>query len=204
MQKVILAVVHDTSVRTELIQALRGQDYLVIAVPDAAMALDVALHTPIALVILDLALQYPDGSAFCDQLCASAKMVHIPLLMLVASMEESVLMRQRGLHVDDFLLKPFRRDELRERVHGLLRSGRHLQKVLLLVERSADSREATVSRLQEEGYIVLATPDAAMALDLARDNTVSLVILDLISLHLDGPELCRQLRASAVTAAIPY
>ena len=201
MQKVILAVIPETGVRTGVIGALEGEGYLVLAVSDAALALDVVLHTPIALVILDLAL--PDGPALSERLRASALTARLPLLMLLSSPGEEV---PRGLHepgLDDFLRKPFAWDDLRRRVQGLLHSGRYLQKVLLLVERSGDSRAATVSRLQQEGFIVLAAADAARALELARDNPVSLVILDQGSLRRAGADLCRQLRTAPATAAVP-
>ena len=46
MQRVILVVAHDASVRSEVSQALRGEGCLVLAVPDGTMGLDVASHVP--------------------------------------------------------------------------------------------------------------------------------------------------------------
>ena len=46
MQRVILVVAHDASVRSEVSQALRREGCLVLAVPDGTMGLDVASHVP--------------------------------------------------------------------------------------------------------------------------------------------------------------
>lgn len=200
MQRVILVVAHDASVRSEVSQALRGEDCLVLAVPDGTMALDVASHVPIALLILD---PMPGRPVLCRQLRALAETKRIPLLTLVASTSQIAQVRQPGPQVDDVLLKPFQWDELRAHVQRLLRSERHLQKVLLVVEQDADMRGAIVSQLWEEGYLVLAVPDGGLALDVARDNPVSLIVLDPISLRPGGLELCQQLRACTETARIP-
>lgn len=203
MQRVILVVAHDASVRSEVSQALRGEGCLVLAVPDGTMALDVASHVPIALLIFDPMSPQPGGPALFRQLRALAETERIPLLTLVASTSEIAQVRQPGPQVEDVLLKPFQPDELRAHVQRLLRSELYLQKVLLVVEQDADTRGAIVSQLREEGYLVLAVPDRTLALDVARDNPVSLIVLDPISLHPDGLELCRQLRACTETARIP-
>ena len=48
--------------------------------------------------------------------------------------------------------------------------------------------------LEREGYEVLAAPDGARGLDLARTSSPDLLVLDVMLPGLDGIEVCRQLR----------
>ena len=203
MRRVILVAVQEAAVRCEVIEALQGEEYLVLAVADAAAALDAALHTPVALLILDESLSQPGALELCRKVRASAKTVSLPILLLAESQSELVQLIVGDLMIDDVVSRPLLPNELLARVRALLHSVKHLQRVLLVAAQDADLRNAIVSQMRGEGFLVLAVADAATALEVARDNPVSLVILDRLSLQPDGLELCRQLRACTQTASIP-
>ena len=56
--------------------------------------------------------------------------------------------------------------------------------------------------LEDEGYIV-ATVDGLEVIELAQATPPRLVLLDVMMPGLDGPEVCRRLRADARTQAVP-
>lgn len=79
----------------------------------------------------------------------------------------------------------------------------HVQRTILVVEDDADLRDLITYNLRGEGYFVLTAADGVTALDIARQNPVSLVLLDLMLPRLDGLDVCRQLRARPETASVP-
>ena len=78
-----------------------------------------------------------------------------------------------------------------------------MQHVILLAEHEADLRETMARSLRGAGYLVLALGDETMVPDTARNNPISLIILDMASLELEGREIYRQLRTTQETARIP-
>jgi DNA-binding response OmpR family regulator len=77
------------------------------------------------------------------------------------------------------------------------------QRVLLVVERHSETRTTISSMLREEGYVVLSVADGAVALDLALENPLSLILLDSAFARSETLAFCRQLRACPATAQLP-
>jgi DNA-binding response OmpR family regulator len=78
-----------------------------------------------------------------------------------------------------------------------------VQRIILVVEDDIDLRDLITYNLHGEGYVVLTAADGVTALDIARQNPISLVLLDLMLPRLDGLDVCRQLRARPETASVP-
>ena len=77
------------------------------------------------------------------------------------------------------------------------------QRTILVVEDDMALRDTIAYNLRGEGYHVLTAADGAAGLEAARQNHVSLVLLDLMLPRLDGLDVCRQLRAKPETANTP-
>lgn len=65
---------------------------------------------------------------------------------------------------------------------------------ILLIEDEATVRETLAMNLQAEGYEVLTAADGMTGLDLARDESPDLIIMDLMLPKLDGLSVCRIVR----------
>ena len=79
-----------------------------------------------------------------------------------------------------------------------------MKPLILVVEDYADTREALVSGLEQEGYDVVAATDGKTALDLLRWGvTPRVVLLDLTMPIMDGWEFRRHLLADPAPASIP-
>ena len=98
---------------------LRDLGYRVDAVADGALALQKALATPYALIILDLMLPGMDGVEVCRQLRRRERAT--PILMLTAKSEEADKVLGLDVGADDYVTKPFSIRELLARVRALLR-----------------------------------------------------------------------------------
>jgi two-component system alkaline phosphatase synthesis response regulator PhoP len=74
------------------------------------------------------------------------------------------------------------------------------RRTILVVEDDAALRDTVAYNLRGEGYLVLTAADGVAALEVARQQPVALVLLDLMLPRLDGLDVCRQLRARPETA----
>lgn len=70
------------------------------------------------LIILDIMMPGMDGFELCTRI---RELSSVPILMLTARTSESDLLRAFSLGVDDFVKKPFNKNELEARVRALLR-----------------------------------------------------------------------------------
>lgn len=72
-----------------------------------------------------------------------------------------------------------------------------MAQTILVVEDDAKMVNLLRLYLEREGYTVVATYDGRSALEAAERTRPSLVILDLMLPHVDGIEVCKQLRVSS-------
>jgi two-component system, OmpR family, response regulator ArlR len=70
------------------------------------------------LIIMDITMPGMDGFELCTRI---RELSGVPILMLTARAAESDLLRAFSLGVDDFVKKPFNKNELEARVRALLR-----------------------------------------------------------------------------------
>ena len=78
-----------------------------------------------------------------------------------------------------------------------------MAETVFIVDDEQDVLDLLVYNLQKAGYKTVTARDGAAALQKARDEMPSLIILDLMLPQLDGTEVCRQLKADSKTAHIP-
>jgi two-component system phosphate regulon response regulator PhoB len=74
---------------------------------------------------------------------------------------------------------------------------------VLIVEDEKDLAELIAFHLEQEGYRSLVATDGPSGLELARQQQPDLVLLDLMLPGMMGTEVCRLLKGSEQTAAIP-
>jgi two-component system response regulator MprA len=114
----VLVVEDDDEIAQVLQRSLRLDGYDVRIAGDGEAALEQAAAYHPDLVILDLGLPKLDGIEVARRLRAADD---VPILMLTA--RDAVESRGEGLDsgADDYLVKPFEREELRARLRALLR-----------------------------------------------------------------------------------
>lgn len=89
----------------------------------AAVALVERLAPP-ALVMLDVMLPHVDGYQLLDMIRARDDWQAVPVLMLTAKSQEKDIVRALDSGASDYLVKPFRPDELRARIKRMVRVGK--------------------------------------------------------------------------------
>ncbi len=76
-------------------------------------------------------------------------------------------------------------------------------RTVLIVDDEADVVDLVRYKLRAAGFTVLEANDGLAALTLAREHRPDAVVLDLMLPHMNGEEVCRQLKGSPDTATIP-
>ncbi len=114
----VLLVEDDAEIADVLRRSLRNEGYEVRTSADGVDALDAAAGFVPDLVVLDLGLPRLDGIEVCRRLRAEGD---VPILMLTARTETEDRVGGLDSGADDYLVKPFERQELLARIRALLR-----------------------------------------------------------------------------------
>ena len=115
----ILLIEDEKKTAAFLAKGLRESGFAVELAADGVRGLELALHSPFDLLIVDVMLPKKDGWAVVGELRSSG--ARTPVLFLTA--RDRVEDRVKGLELgaDDYLVKPFAFSELMARVRSLLR-----------------------------------------------------------------------------------
>src|SRR5918911_540823 len=114
----VLIVEDDAEITDALRRSLRHEGYEVRTAGDGIEALDTAAEFIPDLVVLDLGLPRLDGIEVCRQLRADGD---VPILILTARTETDDRVTGLDSGADDYLVKPFERQEFLARIRALLR-----------------------------------------------------------------------------------
>ena len=120
-----ILVVDDVRENVRLLEAvLEAHGYEVVSATDGQAALELAVSAAPDLVLLDVLMPQPDGYTVCRRLREQDETAVLPVIMLTAS-EGAEKTRSIEAGADDFITKPFNRDELLTRIRSLLRIKRY-------------------------------------------------------------------------------
>ncbi len=101
----------DTADLVTLIMKERG--YQVSHAADGSAALEkIALMPPPSLVLLDIQLPDVDGITILETIRATPDWEHVPVIMLTGVADHDKIRKVRALTIQDYVLKPFRRETL--------------------------------------------------------------------------------------------
>ncbi len=124
--KATILIVDDEPNNVDVLsQELAEEGYSILTAFDGEEALiKVHDHQP-DLILLDVMMPKVDGFTACRILKGSGKTILIPIIMLTALRAHEDRLRGIDAGADDFISKPFDRDELLAKIRSLLRQKRH-------------------------------------------------------------------------------
>jgi DNA-binding response OmpR family regulator len=114
----VLVVDDDDDIRLLLDELLRGAGFAVDTAQDGRAALRVFHENPCDLIILDLSMPELDGFETLERL---RDLSDVPVILLTARSGEIDKVRGFRAGADDYVVKPFGRQELLARIEALLR-----------------------------------------------------------------------------------
>jgi DNA-binding response OmpR family regulator len=101
---------------------LEREGFEVHAAPDGRTAKElISTLQPPAIVILDVMLPHVNGYELLAQLRATASWRAVPVIMLTARSQEQDIVRGLEAGANDYMVKPFKPEELRARIRRLLK-----------------------------------------------------------------------------------
>lgn len=117
----ILVVDDEPDLRSLVATSLRRAKFDVVEAGDGQAGIDTFFEQQPSLVVLDVNMPVLDGWAVLDRLREASD---VPVLMLTARATEQDRVRGLRSGADDYLVKPFGRQELVARIEALLRRAR--------------------------------------------------------------------------------
>src|SRR3954464_7986242 len=114
----LLIIEDDERIRTALIRALRERGHVVSSAATALEGLRQAVEARPDLIVLDLGLPDLDGAELLRMLRAVSS---VPVVVATARDENDSVVQALDAGADDYVLKPFRADQLEARIRAVLR-----------------------------------------------------------------------------------
>jgi signal transduction histidine kinase len=121
-EKADILVVDDEPMNVELLQAiLESNGYNVLTACDGFEAMHILAKTKVDLVLLDVLMPHMDGYEVTRRIRSQKKTMGLPLILITALHESEERIKGIDAGCDDFLTKPFAKNEVLARIRTLLR-----------------------------------------------------------------------------------
>ena len=191
--EIVLLIEDNIDVRRFLTKALEEHGYTVLQAGNDTEALSVSKHfqDPIDLLITDVVLPGANGREIAERM----RMLRPGIAILFISgytgnviLHEGVL--EQGVN---FLQKPFTGKALALRVREVLRKQNQSVKILI-VDDEAAILELMAQILGDAGYHVLTAANGKQAMEMANQDSIDVVITDLVMPEQEGLETILELR----------
>ncbi len=150
-----ILIVDDNPANVRMLEKMLGSAKYtnLISVTDSRDVAPLCLKNRFDLIMLDIRMPHLSGFDVMEQLAAQAEDDYLPILVLTAQTDRETRLRALGAGAKDFLIKPFDREEVLNRIRNmldirLLHNQVRDQKLLLekkVRERTADLRHALKS-----------------------------------------------------------
>ncbi|MEO8999072.1 MAG: response regulator [Rhodanobacter sp.] len=150
-----MLVVDDSPTICAVLGKMLGHEgYVVSKAMDGESAIQQARDEQPALIFLDIVLPGMNGFAVLRALRHDPQTRHIPIVMISGNQQATEQFYVQRFGADDFMKKPFGRDEVCKRIGQLVQSGR------LTTRKLSESMSLPLPELSEEA--LAAIPDIAM------------------------------------------
>ncbi len=133
--KKILVIEDNEEVRENLEEILELSGYQVQSAEDGKVGVEKALTDPPHLILCDVMMPHLDGFGVLNILSKKSATANVPFIFLTAKTEKSDFRRGMNLGADDYVTKPFYKDELLDVIETRLKKSERLKKQFDKTER---------------------------------------------------------------------
>ena len=219
-------IVDDDPINTKLLASMLPKDkYAIITATSGEMCIEKTVREHPDLILLDIMMPDLNGYEVTRQLKKDPTTKNIPVMLITALDEQADKIKGLEAGADDFLNKPVNTFELRARVQSLLRlkvyheqlktRSQSEDSVLMPSAPSAADEETIYSPLilvveddekdvrlfqeylDREGFRLKIVGHGEAAIEFAREESIDLILLDIMLPGMDGFEVIRQLKKMA-------
>jgi two-component system cell cycle response regulator len=200
--KTILVAEDEERLRHLVAETLRQEGYNIEEAANGQDALEIALETPIDLVIADLKMPKMNGWRLLSSL--RKRNLDIPVIIMTGYMPEEGQKLLTSKEIVGFVPKPIDFQAMTQMVRNVFVPHSPNRKLrVLAVDDAEDVRLLVAKFLQQAGFDFQTAQNGREALEEVNRFKPDLVLLDLVMPEMDGFEVCRRLRSQAATAALP-
>lgn len=122
--KLKVLAVDDNSISLSVIeQELKG-DYEVIPVNSGLRAVQYLRREKPNLILMDIQMEFVDGIETLKEIRENEECKDIPVIMLTSMRNREMVFQSAKLGVEDYVIKPFNKQDLRERVDRVLNGNK--------------------------------------------------------------------------------
>lgn len=168
-RKSVILIVDDNEYGRDILKRLLiTKGYQLAFAANGVEALSKAAKLTPDLILLDIMMPGMDGFEVCRRLRQDSVMAEVPIIMLTALDDPKARMQGIEAGADDFITKPFDRDELRARVKTILRLNRFRRLVLerAKFEWVVENADDGYLIIDQKGYVLYANPRGRLYLDM--------------------------------------
>ena len=205
----ILIVEDDDLIRNYIARLLKIEGHTSVQANNGVNALEKLREAMPDAVISDVTMPEMDGFTLLETIRADRSLAALPVMLLTALDDRASMRRGMSGGADDYLGKPFTREELMDALNGLLKKKQRVEDVVksTLEEREEELRSAFDSSLSgESGPRSAVKPPEGAPLDSTIDATVLALVIrnfTLISERLNSSEVEELLSAFFGRAVLP-
>lgn len=145
-----ILIIEDNEDMRGLLRMHLKREYAVIEAGDGEEGLKIAEKRQPALVISDIMMPKMDGLTFCRQLKSTEQISHIPVILLTARSLREHKMEGLETGADDYLNKPFDREELLIRIANLIEQRKQLRAKFQRSFFNVEPKSITVTSVDEK------------------------------------------------------
>jgi diguanylate cyclase (GGDEF)-like protein/PAS domain S-box-containing protein len=215
-----ILIVDDVNENLHALMSILRDNYAIIAATNGEKALELAVRIPSPdLVLLDIKMPDMDGYEVLRRLKSNPATADIPVIFVTALSESADEAKGLKMGAADYISKPVNPDLLKLRILTQLELRRYRRKpmislsgqitmqdarpTLLVVDDIPANVHELIEVLKDEYRIIVAN-NGPKALELVQGMTPpDLVLLDIVMPDMDGYEVCRRIKATALGNRIP-
>ncbi|MDS3862146.1 response regulator [Thermosynechococcaceae cyanobacterium BACA0444] len=196
--KTILVIDDDLAIHDLIRHYFEPKGFKVMVADDPEVGLQLAKDHHPHVIILDVIMPKIDGWGVLTRLKADPDLSLIPVIMATIVDDKSMGIT---LGATDFLVKPIQREQLDKLLKKY--QERFTSNLILVVDDDENNRELIQRQLEKDGWEVLVAENGITALNILRQYTPALILLDLMMPGLDGFGVIEQLRQNEQWQDIP-
>ena len=155
-------------------------------------------------ILMDLSMAGIRGDELCTKIKADPGLCGIPIIISSVDGGDAALNVSFRAGADDYIVKPFKKDVLLEKLEKACRRKRRRNSdSILVVEDAPAVRNLMIQGLSQAGFSVSSANNGREALTVLESAKVDLILTDLDMPLMNGRELTREIRKSDTYGATP-
>ncbi|MBC3910241.1 response regulator [Undibacterium umbellatum] len=201
--ELLALIIEDDDQAAEVLRVqLESEGFRILRASTAEAALNLAEETHPDLITLDILLPGMDGWEFLERFKQRPLFAFTPVVII-----SIVADRGRGLSLGaaHVMQKPIARENLTTAltVLGFCNDPKATQKIALVVDDDPKAVKLVTTQLDSFGYRTLGALGGQEGINMARQYTPDLIVLDLMMPEINGFDVVEALKSDTVTASIP-